>query len=105
MFGLKTGIIKRFITYANINGIKDFTLPNQQIQYGKFPSCVDCMYFNAPNDYIERGYCLKYGKKNVVTGVISYNEAYTHRMTTTSTCTIKGDGFVKKEQPEYNGCP
>jgi hypothetical protein len=109
MFGLKhilkRGINNRQISFANKNTIKDFAMNNQQIEYAKFPSCVDCMYFNASHSYVERGICLKYGTKNVVSGVVSYEEAKLHRGHNSTTCSIEGDGFVKKEQPECSGCP
>jgi hypothetical protein len=109
MFGLKhilkRGINNRQISFANKNTIKDFAMNNQQIEYGSLPSCVDCMYFNASHSYVERGICLKYGTKNVVSGVVSYEEAKLHRGHNSTTCSIEGDGFVKKEQPECSGCP
>ncbi len=111
MFGLKhilrgsVNISKRNVSFANKNTIKDFAMNNQQIEYGSLPSCVDCMYFNASHSYVERGICLKYGTKNVVTGVVSYEEAKLHRGHNSLTCSIEGDGFAKKEPVEYNGCP
>lgn len=111
MFGLKhilrgsVNITKQHISFANVHPVKEFTLINQQIEYAKFPSCVDCMYFNASHSYVERGICLKYGTKNVVTGIVSYEEAKLHRGHNSTTCSIEGDGFVKKDQPEYSGCP
>jgi len=109
MFGLKHilrgSVNNRQISFANKNTIKYFAMNNQQIEYAKFPSCVDCMYFNASHSYVERGICLKYGTKNVVTGVVSYEEAKLHRGHNSTTCSIEGDGFVKKEQPECSGCP
>jgi hypothetical protein len=98
-------INKRHISFTNVHPIKDFAMNNQQIEYGSYPSCVDCMYFNASHSYIERGICLKYGTKNVVTGVVSYEEAKLHRGHNSLTCSIEGDGFAKKEPAEYNGCP
>jgi hypothetical protein len=104
---LKIGvnISKRHISFANVNPVKEFTMNNQQIEYGKFPSCVDCIYFNSSHSYVERGICLKYGTKNVVTGVVSYEEAKLHRGHNSTTCSIEGDGFAKKDQPECSGCP
>jgi hypothetical protein len=111
MFSLRSGlrgsvnISKRHVSFANKNPIKDIAMNNQQIEYGSYPSCVDCMYFNASHSYIERGICLKYGTKNVVTGIVSYKEAYLNRAPNSMTCSIEGDGFAKKEPAEYNGCP
>lgn len=100
---LKCGANKRHVSFTNVTPI--ITMNNQQIEYAKFPSCVDCMYFNSSHSYVERGICLKYGTKNVVTGVVSYEEAKLHRGHNSSTCGIEGDGFAKKDQPECSGCP
>lgn len=100
---LRGSVNKRHASFTNAKPI--ITMNNQQIEYAKFPSCVDCMYFNSSHSYVERGICLKYGTKNVVTGVVSYEEAKLHRGHNSSTCGIEGDGFAKKEPAEYNGCP
>ena len=100
---LRGSVNKRHISFTNATPI--LTMNNQQIEYGSLPSCVDCMYFNSSHSYVERGICLKYGTKNVVTGVVSYEEAKLHRGHNSSTCSIEGDGFAKKDQPECSGCP
>ena len=119
MFALRSGLMSglrnvskvsnkiniRDISFTNVHPIKDIAMNNQEIEYGSYPSCVDCMYFNASHSYIERGICLKYGTKNVVTGIVSYKEAYLNRAPNSITCSIEGDGFAKKEPAEYNGCP
>jgi hypothetical protein len=101
--------IKKII-HKNINDILNKSLvlspkiyKRQIIENSKILSCVNCFYFypvynnndKKENILFSKSKCLKYGTKNIISGIIEYKFAYNIRKNEDK-CGLKAKNFEEK---------
>lgn len=80
-----------------------FSRSFRMMSYNKFirnmeePMCKECIYF-MPNDSKDNlGKCLKFGERNIITGVITFDDADSCRKDYTKCC-MSAIYFEKKQK-------
>lgn len=92
------GFIRRSITSSS-----DY-IPNQIIQNYEYPACKDCVYFKKDQkfNYTSSSKCMKFGTKDLITGVVNYEYVINVRNFKPDKCGTKGIHFSKKEDNDYS---
>lgn len=65
----------------------------------KVPICKNCVYFKPYDEKIyDLGKCTKFGKMDVLSGIIEYNYAYNCR-TNNDLCSFNGRYYEERKHP------
>jgi len=77
-----------------------FSMEKKQfIINSKVPICKNCVYFKPYNDKIfHLGKCTKFGKMDILSGIIEYNYAYTCRISN-DLCSFNGTYYEERKHP------
>lgn len=71
------------------------------IKNSNVPLCKNCVYFKSYKhpEYFDLGRCTKFGKMDIISGVIEYQYAYTCR-NNENCCGINGTYFEERKYPD-----
>ena len=78
-----------------------FSIEKQFITNSKVPICKNCVYFKPykhDEKFYDLGKCTKFGKMDILSGIIEYKYAYNCR-TSDNLCSFNGTYYEERKHP------